>query len=147
MLHLLYNIRGVVSRNVIQCYIGWGVVKNFQFLRYIICARPLFIISTPVTPHWDLQTWLHTHFSAPGLKIGKSPVKVPPKTFQSWSSYQLSQLGSNSASDSILKQLITCGVACTVFVVYSVDLYFMKRILRTYYLRMSQKYMPSGNEI
>ena len=41
MLHLLYNIRGVVSRNVIQCYIGWGVVKNFQFLRYIICARPL----------------------------------------------------------------------------------------------------------
>ena len=40
MLHLLYNIRGVVSRNVIQCYIGWGVVKIFQFLRYIICARP-----------------------------------------------------------------------------------------------------------
>ena len=35
MLKLLYNIRGVVSRNVIQCYIGWGVVKNFQFLRYI----------------------------------------------------------------------------------------------------------------
>ena len=24
VLQLLYNIRGVVSRNVIQCYIGWG---------------------------------------------------------------------------------------------------------------------------
>ena len=31
----------MVSRNVIQCYIGWGVVKNFQFLRYIIGARSL----------------------------------------------------------------------------------------------------------
>ena len=42
VLQLLYNIRGVVPRNFIQCYIGWwGVVKNFQFLRYIICARSL----------------------------------------------------------------------------------------------------------
>ena len=43
MLQLLYNIGGggLFSRNVIQCYIGWGVVQNFQFLRYIICARSL----------------------------------------------------------------------------------------------------------
>ena len=41
MFQLLYNIRGgggVVSRNVVQCYIGWGG-QNFQFLRYIICTR------------------------------------------------------------------------------------------------------------
>ena len=50
MLQLLYNIRGVVSRNVIQCYIGWGVVKNFQFLRYIICARSHIDI---IYIHWN----------------------------------------------------------------------------------------------
>ena len=32
-------------------------------------------------------------------------------TSQSWSSYQLNQLGSKAASDSTLKQLTTCGVS------------------------------------
>ena len=50
MLQLLYNIGGV-SRNVIQCYIGWGVVQNFQFLRYIICARsPSNLVIPVLTP-------------------------------------------------------------------------------------------------
>ena len=34
----------------------------------------------------------------------------PRLTFQSWSSYQLNQLGSKAVSDSTLKQLNTCGV-------------------------------------
>ena len=40
----------------------------------------------------------------------------PRLTFQSWSSYQLNQLGSKAASDSTLKQLTTCGVSnsCTL---------------------------------
>ena len=37
----------------------------------------------------------------------------PRLTFQSWSSYQLNQLGSKAASDSTLKQLTTCGVSNT----------------------------------
>ena len=47
MLHLLYNIRGVVSRNVIQCYIGWGQGQKFPiFALYNMCTTPLHI---PVT--------------------------------------------------------------------------------------------------
>ena len=40
----------------------------------------------------------------------------PRRTFQSWSRYQLNQLGSKAASDSTLKQLTTCGVSnnCTL---------------------------------
>ena len=37
----------------------------------------------------------------------------PRLTFQSWSSYQLNQMGSKAASDSTLKQLTTCGVSNT----------------------------------
>ena len=37
----------------------------------------------------------------------------PRLTSQSWSSYQLNQLGSKAASDSTLKQLTTCGVSNT----------------------------------
>ena len=43
----------------------------------------------------------------------------PRLTFQSWSSYQINQLGSEAASDSTLKQLTTCGVSttCTFFTI------------------------------
>ena len=40
----------------------------------------------------------------------------PRLTSQSWSSYQLNQLGSKAASDSTLKQLTTCGVSNTLTV-------------------------------
>ena len=41
VLHLLYNIRGVVSRNVIQCYIGWGGGQKFPiFALYNMCTTP-----------------------------------------------------------------------------------------------------------
>ena len=40
MLQLLYNIRGV-SRNVIQCYIGWGGQKFTIFALYNMCTLPL----------------------------------------------------------------------------------------------------------
>ena len=45
----------------------------------------------------------------------------PRLTYQSWSSYQLNQLGSKTASDSTLKQLTTCGVwnICTFFYFFS----------------------------
>ena len=42
----------------------------------------------------------------------------PRLTFQSWSSYQLNQLGSKAASDSTLKQLTTCGVSNTCTLLY-----------------------------
>ena len=44
----------------------------------------------------------------------------PRLTFQSWSSYQLNQLGSEAASDSTLKQLITCGVSNTCTLLYNI---------------------------
>ena len=42
----------------------------------------------------------------------------PRLTFQSWSSYQLNQLGSEAASDSTLNQLTTCGVSNTCTLLY-----------------------------
>ena len=49
----------------------------------------------------------------------------PRLTFQSWSSYQLNQLGSKAASDSTLKQLTTCGVSNTCTSLLFFLLYFM----------------------
>ena len=59
--------------------------------------------------------------ACPGLKIGRSRFKSHPRlTFQSWSNYQLNQLGSKAASDSTLKQLTTCGVSntCTFLLLF-----------------------------
>ena len=54
----------------------------------------------------------------------------PRLTFQSWSSYQLNQLGSKAASDSTLKQLTTCGVSNTCTLLYyltSIDIFSLSR--------------------
>ena len=41
VLQLLYNIRGVVYRNVIQCHIGWeGGLKFPIFALYNMCTIP-----------------------------------------------------------------------------------------------------------
>ena len=48
----------------------------------------------------------------------------PRLTSQSWSSYQLNQLGSKVASDSTLKQLTTCGVSNTCILLYFIDVVF-----------------------
>ena len=52
----------------------------------------------------------------------------PRLTFQSWSSYQLNQLGSKAASDSTLKQLTTCGVSntCTFYFTSLFDLKLLR---------------------
>ena len=47
-------------------------------------------------------------------RLGPSDISLYTRlTFQSWSSYQLNQLGSKTASDSTLKQLTTCRVSNT----------------------------------
>ena len=59
-------------------------------------------------------------------------------TFQSWSSYQLNQLGSKAASDSTLKQLTTCGVSntCTFFSICLPDLlYFI--LLKLFFFKFT----------
>ena len=49
-----------------------------------------------------------------GCRSGGHRFKSHPRlTSQSWSSYQLNQLGSKAASDSTLIQLTTCGVSNT----------------------------------
>ena len=66
--------------------------------------------------------------SASGLKIGRSPVQISPKT------YQLNQLGRTTASDSTLKQLTTCGASntCTSLFYFlpllSIQMYWMAHI-------------------
>ena len=58
-------------------------------------------------------------------RLGGPRFKSKPRlTSQSWSSYQLSQLGSKAASDSTLKQSTTCGVSNTwplLFTLYEHD--------------------------
>ena len=50
----------------------------------------------------------------------------PRLTFQSWSSYQLNQLGSKAASDLTLKQLTTCGVSNTCTLLFTFLIFYQE---------------------
>ena len=78
--------------------------KDFVFVLNVVYAIKLVLMA---------QRLAHRDWRSGGPRFKSHP----RLTFQSWSSYQLNQLGSKAASDSTLKQLTTCGVSniCTFF--------------------------------
>ena len=81
-----------------------------------------------------------TEVRASGLKIGRSPVQISPKTnFPIMIKLpELNQLGSKAASDSTLKQMTTCGVSNTCTLLFRDD-------FATRNLAKNINFLPMGN--
>ena len=100
-----------VCQDVVASYLN-DMVTHVSDLPGCACLRSA---SSGV---FDMLVMMAQRLARLDWKSGGPRFKSHPRlTYQSWSSYQLNQLGSKAASDSTLKQLTTCGVSntCTFY--------------------------------